>query len=281
MKVLTISALVLLAAAGQAEASPCGGGSSGGGSSSGGSSSGGSSSGGSSSSSTPACDNSTNIVGRAGCRRFGGWDRSFAPRMRFGIGLTGGTAAVSDEGFDGQVEHQEVHNYHYPAGPMSESQAPQMGSAGIEMHASGLIGERLHAGVFVSMEGGDSNAPDRRIDDLMVSPRALVQFKTGGELGVTLPMGKWMIRADALVGLRSTGMTFESTIADCTNSSTAWNHKLLLEPRVGIERWLNPWLSTGVMVGSDVMREQDLSIGIGITGHTSAFDSNGIIGPPR
>ena len=52
-------------------------------------------------------------------------------------------------------------------------------------------------------------------------------------------------------------------------------------PQIGIEKWLNPWLSAGVMVGTDVMRERDLSIAIGITGHTSAFDSGGIIGLPR
>jgi hypothetical protein len=199
--------------------------------------------------------------------------------MRFGIGLTGGSASLSDQGFEGEVEHEEVHNYHYPGRPMTNSQSPQMGSAGIEMRAAGLIGEHLHTGLFLSMEGGSSNAPSRRIDDLMVRPSSIVQFKMGGEIGASLPLGKsWMLRADALLGLRSMGMSFESTIGDCTKFSTAWNHDLLVEPRVGVEKWINPWLSAGLMVGSDVMRERDVSIGLGITGHTSAFDSKGIIG---
>lgn len=285
MRVLAISALALVTAVGQVEASPCGGGSSSGGSSSGGSSSSSSSgssssgSGSSSSSSSSGCDNSTQIVGRAGCTRFGNWDHSLVPRMLFGIGLTGGSSSISDLEFDGQVEHEEVHNYHYPTRPMPASEAPQMGSAGIEIRAAGMIGERLQVGVFGSMEGGSSNAPDRRIDGLLVSPRSIVQFKTGTEVGVRFPLGKsWMLRADALMGIRSTGMSFESRIEDCIKNSMAWNHKLLLEPRVGIEKWLNPWLSAGVMVGSDVMREQDMSIGIGITGHTAAFDSAGVIG---
>ena len=60
----------------------------------------------------------------------------------------------------------------------------------------------------------------------------------------------------------------------------AWNQDLLLEPRVGIEKWLSPWLSAGVMVGSDVLRDRDLSVTLGITGHSSAFDSRSVVALP-
>ncbi len=274
---------LLLAALPSASASPCGGGSSSGGSSGGSSSSSSSSDSSSSdsSSSTPSCDPANRIVGRNQCRIFGSWDRRYMARMRFEIGLRAGTASVGDTGFDGTVEHEEVHRYHYPNQQESGGDAPQMGSGGFEVGGSGFVGKHLTVGVFSSMEGGGSNAPSRQIGGLRVKPGGIVQFRNGARIGMSLPMGGWTLRGDAAIGVRSTGMTFESQIGDCIKNSTAWNHNLLLEPRVGIEKWLNPWLSAGVMVGSDLMRDNDMSISFGFTGHTSAFDASGVIGLPK
>jgi hypothetical protein len=202
-------------------------------------------------------------------------------RMRFGMSLIGGSASMSDMEFDGQVEHSEVHNYHYPMGSQANTESAQAGSGGMELQAAGFVSEHVFVGAFGSMEGGGSNAKDRVIDGLTVRPNSLVQFKTGALVGASIPVGKWLLRGDALVGLRSTGLGFESQMGDCVQQSMAWNHDLLVEPRIGIERWINPWLSAGVMVGADAMREQDLNFSIGITGHTTAFDSQGVVALPR
>lgn len=201
-------------------------------------------------------------------------------RFRLGVHLLAGTASISDEGFDGQAEHQEVHNYHYPSQSEPAGSAAQMGAGGVEFQLGGIVGKHLLIGLYGSMEVGSSNAPDRTIKGLSVRPNQIVQFKTGGQLGVSIPVGGWLLRGDAMVGLRATSLGMETQIGDCIQQSMAWDLDLMVEPRVGIEKWLSPWLSAGVMVGSDIRRDRDMTVVVGFTGHTSAFDSRGAVGLP-
>jgi hypothetical protein len=266
-----------------AMASPCGGssGSSGGGSSSGGSSSSsgssGSSDGGSSSSGSSACVNSTSIIGRAECTRFGTWDRSVLARMRLSMGLIGGTTSVAGMEFDGQVEHQQVHKYHYPTQSVRSGPA-QANLAGMELQASGFVSDHWHVGVHTSFGIGGSDAQERQFGELSIAPGMVVQLSAAGTIGASIPAGSWILRSDALIGVRATNMSFTSRHGDCVKFTSAWNNELMIEPRVGIERWLNPWLSAGVMVGSDLLQQRDVSIAIGFTGHTTPFDSSGVVG---
>jgi hypothetical protein len=173
-----------------------------------------------------------------------------------------------------------VHNYHYPSQSDAAGSAAQMGAGGLEFQVGAMVSDHILLGLFGSFEGGSSSAPDRLIKGLEVRPGSVLQFKTGGQVGVSIPVGSWLLRGDAMVGLRSTGLSVESQIGDCIQRSVAWNQDLLLEPRVGIEKWLSPWLSAGVMVGSDVLRDRDLSVTLGITGHSSAFDSRSVVALP-
>ena len=84
-----------------------------------------------------------------------------------------------------------------------------------------------------------------------------------------------------MIGLRATGLSMETQIGDCIQQSMAWDLDLMVEPRVGVEKWLSPWLTAGVMVGSDLRRDRDMTVVLGINLHSSAFDSRAAVGLPR
>jgi hypothetical protein len=148
----------------------------------------------------------------------------------------------------------------------------------MEMEMSGMLSESLYLGGYASFAIGGTDARDFRQDELELSPGSVLQLSTGGLFGAVHPVGGWLLRAEGRVGLRATGVSLESRIEDCQKFSMAWDHALMIEPRVGVAKWLSPWVSVGVMVGSDLMQERDVTTIISFTGHSTPFDERGVIG---
>jgi hypothetical protein len=283
-------ALAAVAWTAPVHASPCGGsGSSSGGSSSGGSSSGGSSSGGSSSGSdssssddsdssssasttttVPACVETSLVLGRRTCSRFGTWDVSHLPRFHLAIGSTFHRISLAGSRFDGTTTHDRRYDYSLDGNQLGVA----MGGS-FDLRATGMVGRHLYTGGEVSIGAiGLANPPDLGKAPLALAPRAGLYVASAAVLGTVLRAGDTDLRAEVAAGGRVLGLTVDSRLGGCEAQSTAWSGQALVEPRVIVDRWLSPWLTAGVMVGSNLAVPSDLSIGVSLTGHARAYDSS-------
>lgn len=196
--------------------------------------------------------------------------------MHVGLALTGGSFGLGSLKLSDEVEHDRLHSYEY------ESQdSTRIGFTGIELNLGGFLTEHLHAGFYGAMGGGASNAKTRRSGALTLTPKGLVQLAIGGTVGVSHTTGKWSLRADTVIALRATGLGFESRVGDCIQNTMAWSRDLMVEPRVGIYRWSNPWLSWGLMMGKDLMQDNSVSVTLGFTAHSRPYNASGVVSMPR
>jgi hypothetical protein len=49
-------------------------------------------------------------------------------------------------------------------------------------------------------------------------------------------------------------------------------HQWFVEPRVGLEYWLSPWMTIGAMGGFDPLNGMQPTVGIYWQGHNRSFD---------
>jgi hypothetical protein len=258
-----------------------GSGSSGGSSGSGsGGSSGGSSSGGSTSKSSgknneasEPCKDSTTIVGRAECRRFGDrWDRIWQPRIRLGMGLTHTTRSMAAIDIEGSAGHDgEKHRYHYQPGVLTES-SPPLHLLGGSVHIQFLV-RHFHFGFEMGVAGTGVNGPWQSDEQgLTMRSTNTVQGKVGVVAGYGTRLGKWGLLGEVQTGMRMTSMNIESRLGASTAKDFTTIAEPIVEPRVAVQRWLSPWVSADLTLGSDLFQERDLSLTLNLTAHGRAFD---------
>jgi hypothetical protein len=255
---------------------PCGssgGGGGGGGSSSGGGGGGSSSSDSSSSSSAPACVDTTLIVGRAECHRFGqGWNIAWLPRLQIGFGFSTHLFPTDDMRFEGTAAHDTGDiAYAVVGGDMESDRA---GAVTVDLRITGSVGHRGYVGVEGNVGGGF--VEQQRIlgpEGNELEP-GIGLYASGGVVGgVALPFGDNRVRAEALVGRRLLVLTMTSYHGDCVDTQTVHDGAWLVEPRVAIERFVTPWTTVGVSLGSNLLDQGDVSAGIYLQGHVRAYDA--------
>jgi hypothetical protein len=271
----------------------CGGGSSGGGSSGGGSSGGGSSGGSSgggssssdsssssssgSSSSTPACSDSSDVVGYRMCTQFGVWaDTLRFPHIIIELGTSVkrfpnvlGTRSTS-------VTHgEESISYRVTMPTQRESYDVAVLSTlrlGVE------LGHGVYTGVDVNL-GGIADAGHASTE--MVSARALgtpvleqqhgLVLEALGVAGMRSVLGPTRLSVELAGGVRSVSYTFNSHYLACEQLVTIGTSAPVLDARARGELWINPWLTVGATLGSSVIDRGAWSTGVFFGLHTRAF----------
>ncbi len=246
-----------------------GGGSSGGGSSS----SGGGGSCSSSSSSSTACVDDTDIVGRRRCKRFAAWDVTRFPRLQIALGSSMHAFPTGDLSFSGTANHEDTIRYR-----IAPEQMPDGGRAvggALDLRVTWLTGDHVYVGIEGSI-GAASVFDDRVMSGpagLTLDPGNALYLAGGALVGAQVPMGAYTLRAEALLGGRALGVTVTTSHDDCVADSVAWNGHTVVQPRVAAQKWLSPWATAGVWLGSDLGRDGAMSGGVFIQGHVRSFDA--------
>ena len=275
--------------------SSCGGGSSGG-SSGGGSSSGGSSGGGGgggggdyssssydssdsgSSSASSGCIDDTDVHGFRRCTKFGAWAGNMRlPRLFFEVGSNVrnfSSGLASDQ--TGTIAH----------GTESFAYRVVMPTADVARDTAMVSTLRIGAGVtrhvYAGVEGelGGLVAPARASAEMTTSGtfgapiveqgRGLV-IGVAGIAGLRMGTGRATLALEGAGGLRSVRYRFTSTYHNCVTDTTVESTTSLLEARARGELWLNPWLTAGATLGSNVLERNDWMAGVYFGIHTRAF----------
>ncbi len=91
--------------------------------------------------------------------------------------------------------------------------------------------------------------------------------------------GSWSLQLETLIG----GRTISSAAAlprtdSCTSPDgdgcAVFSSELALEPRLGVVRWLNPWLTITGWAGSDVLDHHVRAAGLALGVHTLGYDGD-------
>jgi hypothetical protein len=275
-----VAAAALLVAPRPAHAGgSCGGGGGGdsGGGDSGGGDSGGYDYGGDSGSSdtTPACRDSTDVVGYRECTKFGTWGIRL-PHVFLELGSQVRQFPSALGAREGSVSHGlESFAYRIVA-------PEQVATRDTAATASLRVSTSLRRGVYVGVEG--------EIGGLTTIAPVRTEMTTSGtygspQLAATRGM---MLGGLGLVGLRGAtrfgtlslegagGMrdvryTFASSYHGCETTSTIGATLAVLEARGRGELWLSPWLSAGATIGASLIDRGDWMAGFYLGVHTRSF----------
>lgn len=214
------------------------------------------------------------MVGREtrGCGGFGRWDVSRYPRLQLGIGASFQRLTLSDLDFRGTSVHDDGHVAYRVAGEQMTGRGSAPGGR-LDTRIALLISDNLYLGAEGSFGAVGLGGSVRPKDELALSPSSAIVLSGGALAGAQIAMGEYLLRGEVLVGGRLIGLTAESKHGECVTTTTAWAGQGMVMPRVGIDRWLSPWLTAGLQVGSDPVRQGDVEVGLVFTGHGRAYDA--------
>ncbi len=282
-----VGTLLLLEARGHAGSCGGGGDGGGGGSSDGGSSSSDGDSGGGSDSydasaytsgtsePTPACVESSQVLGHRSCSGFGDWAMPrWLPHVTVELGSSVRTFSMRGTRFDGYVDHGAEGGYTYvvTGGEMS-GQAEAVGG-----DIRFLFGRRVYGGMEASIGavGGDPQTRWSEMPGASATSTVSMSLLGGGVVGARTRLGGGAVpvtlAAEVFGGVHSLHMSVDSQYGDCITTTTASDARLLVEPRARVEAWLSPWVSVGAFAGADVLRDNAAAMGVYLGVHSRAFN---------
>lgn len=266
MRAAAATALALLVLAGnrQAAASPCGDDS--------GDSSTSSSSSDGDDDDEPACEEVSEVVGHAMCRRFGDWDAGGRPAIRFSAGTSFHRLPVSALSFSGSAEHADAPMMSYR---VIGEQGELASGGSLDLQVTAGLGRHLYAGIEGSFGALATSRLASPISSagLAVEPGSLIYLSGSALAGAAVSAGDFRVRGELGVGIRAVGLTVETRHDDCVASSTSYSSAALVRPRLAAERWLSPWISAGASVATNLLQRGETSVGVFIGGHLRAFDA--------
>lgn len=288
MTVRALAAALLVVIAARAEpvhAGICGGGSggSGGGSSGGGGGSSGGSSGSSdsgsssSSSSTPACHDSTDIVGYRECTGYGRWGANLGiPLLIFEVGMNVQAFASPLGERSGSVEHGEQ-EFSYrvvdPGGASAPAKATAVmttlrvggGGRGIygaaELEIGGLVSDSSRAEMITR---GEVGAPT-------IEETGTLAYGALGVIGAQGSTRRATFGVELVGGVRGVTYRYESRYLACEQTESIATSRPVLEARARASIWLSPVINAGVVVGSSVIDRGAYMGGVFLGANTRAF----------
>lgn len=227
----------------------------------------------SSSSSSVSCYDTTDVVGRAECRRFGEWKVDRIPRMRIELGSSMHSFSLAGMAFSGVAEHDTLMSYRMAGEYMGGSGAARAWTTDVRVTTA--IGRHGYAGGQVSVGAVFLTNPQPvGSGTLTLEPDNGMYVTVAGVAGLSYYLGKWTLRSEAQVGPRFVILDVTSRHGDCVDQSAVHDQQWQLRPQASLETWLSPWITAGAALSTDMLHEGDVAMGVFIGGHLRAYDAS-------
>jgi len=230
----------------------------------------------SSTSSTPACHDTTDVVGYRECTRFGTWAQNLkVPRMIVQLVTTmRATPSLAGDRSGTFAHGAESFAYRTVAAP--EAGRDHQVVTGVR------IGVGLPHGMFVAVEGegGSIVAPAGARPEMTssgtfgtptISQGTGIAFNAAAVAGVQRRLGLGRVGVELAGGVRTAHYSFQSSYHLCETATNVSAAAPLVEARVSYERWLSPFISAGATVGASVVDRGSWMGGLQLGFHTRAF----------
>ncbi len=214
----------------------------------------------------PECIGASPVVGRSPCAWYGReWALPEGPRMQLSLGLdmrrlgSPGIAIDDDDGSGVAASQTAPSVSQVNGGGIADA-------AAFDLRITGEVTRALYIGTDTSIGTLHVEQPTPR--DVRIEEGGLF-FSTGGVAGLVLHLGPFVARGEMFGGVRVVELPLTLVTSSVEQRSRASEVGAMLEPRVAAELWLAPWITLGVHAGSDLLRENDLLLGVylGLYGH--------------
>lgn len=228
----------------------------------------------------PECVGESRVIGRSDCAEFGRWalpDDLPRVQVTFGVSLRD----LGEHGLDFGADSSPRVAARLPGGmdPLGAVAEAPTGMGGdvmaFDLRMTGELTRAIYTGIDVSVGRARISHPGfERAAGVTIEQTGGMYYGAGGVGGLVLHGGPLVVRAEVLGGARIAEVSLSSDEGGFTRRSRASAVQPVLEPRVGAELWLGPWVTLGAHVGSDVLRDGDLFLGLRLSIYGRAYDDS-------
>ncbi len=259
------TALLLAGRVELAEAGSCGGGGGGGGSSS------------SSSSSTPACSDTSDVVGYRHCTGYGRWATNLRiPLIVFELGTSVHSFASPLTAHDGSVEH-EAQEFSYRAVDPGSRGGGSSNATAVTTTLRVAMGRTIYGAGEVELGGLVSDPTHVEMTSSGSLGKPTIEQSSAIAYGGLAVVGAQGATRNATFGVELAGgmrgvtYHYSSRYLACETTDSVSVARAVLEARARAATWVTPLISVGVSVGASVIDQHDWSAGLFMAAHTQAF----------
>lgn len=224
---------------------------------------------------TTSCIDDTDVVGYRRCTKFGTWARNLRlPRLFVELG-------TSVRQFDSMLPGKTGHVSHDGASfAFRTVMAPNEAAQDVAVTSSLRVGFGLPRGLYAGgeLELGGLVAPAAANAEMMTGAggpsidqgRGLV---VGGfaVAGIRGDMRRGSLAIEGAAGGRAVSYRFASAYYDCAESAAITASRGVVEARARGELFLNPWITAGATMGSNVLARGEWMGGVYLGFHSRAF----------
>ena len=210
------------------------------------------------------------VVGQQACTRFGRtWDVSHTPALFFEAGLVAGGVDLRDLAATGSANHEDAnHPFAIQAGEVA-SRTPLFGLA---LRIGAQLNRWLYVGGHGDFAMGSVSGDTLRFGMLSETPSSIARMSLGAFGGARTALGPLTLRAELLVGFHAVVISTQSEYGACRGGAAASELRPRIEPRVAVETTLSPWLSAGVVGGTNALAPLDWTASVYLRWSLRAYD---------
>lgn len=211
------------------------------------------------------------VIGREWGAPFGSaWD---LPAFYFfaELGAFARPSGLGDDTLRGETSAGQKYSF-------SGSPYARVTSYGSDAHLGARIAGPIYGGLTWRVSGAElpARAPLAASRGLsVVTDRSFVNFGGGGFVGAMFPRVEGVrLRADVAVGVQGDLIGIRQPVGDCPARPRCPADAVapILEPRLVIEAWLNPWWSLISSVADDLLRPSAPAVGLALAFHIRSYD---------
>jgi hypothetical protein len=195
--------------------------------------------------------------------------------IQLGIGTTTHSFSLAGTSFSGVANHTDSIAFRMDGD--QTSQGARAAAVTFDLGATVSIGRHAYAGISTSFGHVMLRSPGQMTtgDGLSVSTANGTLYMSGGAVaGMAVPTTWGSVKTEMLVGRRLLLADVQTNHLDCESESFAHAGQWIAAPKIIVDRWLNPWMSTGVSVGTNLLNKREMSFGVLLRGHLRAFDGS-------
>ena len=196
----------------------------------------------------------------------GGWDASSFLPWHFRLELGGGSFGLDRHLFSGEANHAGA-----PRG--FEIQGSDVRAYG--MRASVALGLMLNRyvsiGTHFSFAGGGITSPLPAEAEMAIDVDTVLVAEFGATVGLTIPLGKTLIRTEAILGGRRAELNVNTQFEGSSSSTRVAVWDGLVRAQVGFDYFVTPNGSLGLQVGYDPIH-RELSGALRMSLHLRSYD---------